>query len=37
LQLWHGNYDYFARGRTPRMTTVLKLALAKLLRRVRPH
>lgn len=37
LQLWHGNYEYFARGRTPRMTTVLKLALAKLLRRVRPH
>ena len=37
LQLWHSNYEYFARGRTPRMTTVLKLALAKLLRRVRPH
>jgi len=37
LQLWQSNYEYFTRGRTPRMTTVLKLALAKLLRRVRPH
>ncbi len=28
---WYDNYLYFARGRTPRVTTVLKLALAKLL------
>jgi hypothetical protein len=34
LQLWFSNYVYFSRGRTPRTTTVLKLALAKLLRRV---
>jgi hypothetical protein len=32
LQLWHSNYEYFARGRTPRIKTVLKLALAKMLR-----
>jgi hypothetical protein len=37
LQLWHSNYVYFSRDRTPRTTTVLKLALAKFLRRVRPH
>jgi hypothetical protein len=37
LQLWHSNYIYFSRGRTPRTTTVLKLALAKLLRQVQPH
>ncbi len=37
LRLWHSNYEYFARGRTPRLTTILKLALAKSLPRVRPH
>jgi hypothetical protein len=38
LRLWHSNYEYVVRGRTPRLTTVLKLALAKfLMRRVRPH
>jgi hypothetical protein len=31
LQLWHSQYRYFARGRTPRLTTVVKLALARLL------
>ena len=31
LQLWHSQYRYFARGRTPRLTTVIKLALARLL------
>ncbi len=33
LQLWHDQYRYFARGRTPRLTTVIKLALARLLDR----
>ncbi len=37
LQLWHSNYVYFLRGRTPHSITILKLALAKFLRRVRPH
>ncbi len=32
LQMWHNNYVYFTRGRTPRLTTVLKLALSRLLR-----
>ncbi len=31
LRTWYDNYLYFARGRTPRVTTVLKLAWAKLL------
>jgi hypothetical protein len=36
LRLWHSNYEYFLRGRTPRLTTVLKLALGKfLMHRVR--
>lgn len=35
LQLWHTNYEYFARGRTPGLRTILKLALAKALYRVR--
>jgi hypothetical protein len=30
LQLWHSQYRYFSRGRTPRLTTVVKLALARL-------
>jgi hypothetical protein len=33
LRLWHSNYEYFARGRTPRLTTVLKLMLARILAR----
>jgi hypothetical protein len=33
LQLWYSNYRYFVRGRTPRITTVLKLALARMLKR----
>lgn len=37
LPLWHSNYEYFTRGRTPKLTTVLKLTLAKLPRRIRPH
>jgi hypothetical protein len=32
LQLWHSQYEYFARGRVPRLTTVLKLIAARLLR-----
>jgi hypothetical protein len=31
LRSWYGNYLYFTRGRTPRTTTVLKLAVARLL------
>jgi hypothetical protein len=37
LRLWQSNYVYFTRGRTPRLTTVLKLAFAKLLTRVWPR
>ncbi len=32
LQLWRRNTEYFTRGRAPRLTTVLKLALARLLK-----
>jgi hypothetical protein len=32
LHLWRSNYEYFARGRTPKLTTVLKLAAARLLK-----
>ncbi len=32
LQLWRSNYEYFARGHAPRAATVLKLALARLLK-----
>ena len=32
LRLWLSNYEYFARGRLPRLTTVLKLIVARLLR-----
>ncbi|CAG0932868.1 hypothetical protein TFLX_02811 [Thermoflexales bacterium] len=37
LRLWHSNYEYFARGRAPRLTTILKLALVKALHRFRPR
>lgn len=33
LRLWYSNYEYFARGRTPKITTALKLALARMLKR----
>jgi hypothetical protein len=33
LQTWYDNSMYFARGRTPKMPTVLKLATARLLKR----
>jgi hypothetical protein len=33
LQSWSENYRYFARGRLPKMTTVLKLVAARLLKR----
>ena len=33
LRLWYSNYHYFARSRTPKITTVLKLALARMLKR----
>jgi hypothetical protein len=33
LRLWLSNYEYFARGRLPRLTTVLKLIIARLLRK----
>ena len=32
-RLWYDNYMYFARGRTPKLTTVLKLAAARMLQR----
>jgi len=32
LHLWRSNQEYFARGRVPRLTTVLKLIAARLLR-----
>lgn len=34
LKTWYDNYVYFARGRTPRLTTILKLTLARILDRV---
>ena len=34
LRSWYDNYLYFARGRTPGMRAVLKLALAKILHRI---
>ena len=37
LRQWQSNYIYFTRGRTPRFTTVLKLAFVKLLSRIRPR
>lgn len=36
LRQWQSNTLYFARGRTPRVTTLLKLALARLLQRSGP-
>jgi hypothetical protein len=33
LHLWLSQYEYFARGRLPRLTTVLKLMAARMLRR----
>ena len=33
LRSWSENYIYFARGRTPKLTMVLKLAAARLLKR----
>ena len=33
LMTWYGNTDFFARGRTPRLSTVLKLMLAKVVAR----
>jgi hypothetical protein len=32
LRLWLSNYEYFSRGRLPRLTTVLKVIAARLLR-----
>ena len=34
LQLWRSNTEYFARGRMPKLTTVLKMALARKLKRL---
>ncbi|HEY4722404.1 MAG TPA: hypothetical protein VII92_11180, partial [Anaerolineae bacterium] len=34
LRQWQSNYLFFTRGRTPRLTTVLKLAFARVLSRV---
>ena len=34
LQTWYDNYLYFARGRTPRVTTVLKQTLARIMKRL---
>jgi len=37
LRQWQSNYLYFTRSRTPRLTTVLKLAFSKVLSRVWPR
>ncbi len=36
LKAWYDNYVYFARGRTPGIRTILKLALGRLLGRISP-
>ena len=33
LQMWLSHYEYFARGRLPSLTTVLRLAAARMIRR----
>ncbi len=37
LRQWRSNYEYFSRGRTPRLRTVLKLTLARLLGPIVPN